>query len=89
MIPKAASDCAVCIIEGLADRDENIDTGIRDYSAKLYQLFLDGIIGRNSSKGFAFCLNRYRKYLTALKQIALRDYATPASVAFKGWIAVL
>ena len=40
---------------------------------EISQIFLDGIIGRNFSKGLAFYLDRYREYLAALKQITLRD----------------
>jgi hypothetical protein len=39
IISKAASDCAAGVIEGLADRYENIQLRIRDYQAKLQQLF--------------------------------------------------
>jgi hypothetical protein len=171
VISKAASDCAAGIIEGLADRYENIHARVRDYSAKLpqlfdayarldllfpetdvlemlespkkfmqtinveardlerviiinaldllyfwmyqprsrsvlkssigdmseeerqifvrsqyvlqrereiSQLFLDGIIGRNFSRGLAFYLDRYREYLAALEEIASRDRAAPS-----------
>jgi hypothetical protein len=163
VISKAASDCVAGVIEGLADRYENIRDRARDYAAKLSQLFdiyarlellfpetdvlsmlespkkfmqtinteardlerivsinaldllyfwmyqprsrsvlssrvrtmsdeerqifirsqcilqrereisklfLDGIIGRNFSKGLAFYLDRYREYLKALRRIA-------------------
>ena len=39
VISKAASDCVAGVIEGLADRYENIRVRARDYSAKLRQLF--------------------------------------------------
>lgn len=39
IISKAASDCVAGVIEGLADRYENIQLRIRDYEAKLRQLF--------------------------------------------------
>jgi len=39
IISKAASDCVAGIIEGLADRAENIRVRLRDYSSKLDQLF--------------------------------------------------
>ena len=39
VISKAASDCVAGIIEGLADRYENIRVRTRDYTAKLRQLF--------------------------------------------------
>ena len=39
IISKAASDCVAGIIEGLADRYENLRQRERDYSAKLGQLF--------------------------------------------------
>jgi hypothetical protein len=177
VISKAASDCVAGVIEGLADRYENIHARVRDYSAKLCQLFdtyarlellfpetevllmlespkkfiqtinaeaqdleriiiinaldllyfwmyqprsrsvlkariqsmseeerqifvrsqcilqrereisqlfLDGIIGRNFSKGLAFYLDRYREYLEALRQIALRDQAAPTSATIEG-----
>jgi hypothetical protein len=173
VISKSASDCVAGVIEGLADRYENIHARVRDYSAKLCQLFdtyarlellfpetdvlemlespkkfmqtinaeaqdleriiiinaldllyfwmyqprsrsvlktriqnmseeerqifvrsqcilqrereisqlfLDGIIGRNFSKGLAFYLDRYREYLEALRQIALRDPSAPTAV---------
>ncbi len=44
---------------------------------EISQLFLDGIIGRNFSKGLAFYLDRYREYLAALRQIPLRDRSAP------------
>jgi hypothetical protein len=177
VISKAASDCVAGVIEGLADRYENIRVRARDYSAKLRQLFdtyarlellfpetdvlkmlespkkfmqtinaeaqdlerviiinaldllyfwmyqprsrsvlkarirtmseeerqifvrsqcilqrereisqlfLDWIIGRDFSKGLAFYLDRYREYLVALKQIALRDQAAPTAATIKG-----
>jgi len=176
VISKAASDCVAGVIEGLADRHENIHARVRDYSAKLCQLFdtyarlellfpetdvlemlespkkfmqtinaeaqdleriiiinaldllyfwmyqprsrsvlkarirnmseeerqifvrsqcilqrereisqlfLDGIIGRNFSKGLAFYLDRYREYLEALRQIALQDQAAPTAATIK------
>jgi hypothetical protein len=39
VISKAASDCVAGVIEGLADRHENIRARAGDYSAKLRQLF--------------------------------------------------
>jgi hypothetical protein len=177
VISKAASDCVAGVIEGIADRYENIHARVRDYTAKLSQLFdiyarlellfpetdvlsmlespkkfmqtinaeaqdleriiiinaldllyfwmyqphsrsvlkdrirsmseeerqifirsqcilqrereisqlfLDGIIGRNFSKGLAFYLDRYREYLAALRQIALPDHAAPTSATIKG-----
>lgn len=39
VISKAASDCVAGVIEGLADRYENIRLRTRDYSAKILQLF--------------------------------------------------
>jgi hypothetical protein len=51
---------------------------------EISQLFLDGIIGRNFSKGLAFYLDRYREYLEALKQIALRDETAPTAATIKG-----
>jgi len=177
VISKAASDCVAGVIEGLADRYENIRARVSDYSAKLCQLFdtyarlellfpetdvlemlespkkfmqtinaeaqdlervisinaldllyfwmyqprsrsvlkarirtmseeerqifvrsqwilqrereisqlfLDWIIGRDFSKGLAFYLDRYREYLVALKQIALREQAAPTAATIKG-----
>jgi hypothetical protein len=37
---------------------------------EISQLFLDGIIGRNFSRGLAFYLNRYREYLENLSRMA-------------------
>jgi hypothetical protein len=51
---------------------------------EISQLFLDGIIGRNFSKGLAFYLDRYPEYLAALKQMASPDHSTPSSTANKG-----
>ncbi len=172
VISKAASDCVAGIIEGLADRYENIRLRMRDYQAKLgqlfdtyarlellfpemdvlamleapkefirtlsteardleriiiinaldllyfwmyqprarsvlaarisgmsaeerqifvrsqcilqrqreiSQLFLDGIIGRNFSRGLAFYLDRYGEYLESLRRMAFRDSAPPAT----------
>ena len=177
MISKAASDCVAGVIEGLADRHENIRARVGDYSAKLRQLFdtytrlellfpemdvlemlespkkfiqtinteaqdleriiiinaldllyfwmyqprsrsalktrirnmseeerqifvrsqyilqrqreisqlfLDGIIGKNFSKGLAFYLDRYPEYLAALQQMASPDQSTPSSTTIKG-----
>jgi hypothetical protein len=39
VISKTASDCVAGVIEGLADRHENIRLRVRDYSTKLHQLF--------------------------------------------------
>jgi hypothetical protein len=39
VISKGASDCVAGVIEGLADRHENIHSRARDYTAKLCQLF--------------------------------------------------
>ena len=39
---------------------------------EISQLFLDGIIGRNFSRGLAFYLDRYKEYLESLRRIALR-----------------
>ncbi|MHB9097775.1 MAG: hypothetical protein ACYC5X_08125 [Syntrophales bacterium] len=172
VISKAASDCVAGIIEGLADRYENIRQRMRDYRAKLgqlfdtyarlellfpemdvlamleapkefirtlsseaqeleriiiinaldllyfwmyqprarsvlmarikamseeerqifvrsqyilqrqreiSQLFLDGIIGRNFSKGLAFYLDRYAEYLQSLQRMALTEGAPQTS----------
>lgn len=73
MISKTASDCVAGVIEGLADRYENIRLRERDYKAKLSQLFLDGIIGRNFSRGLAFYLDRYEEYLENLRRMAFPD----------------
>ena len=40
---------------------------------EISQLFLDGIIGRNFSRGLAFYLDRYGEYLESLRQMAFRD----------------
>ncbi len=37
---------------------------------EISQLFLDGIIGRNFSRGLAFYLDRYEGYLEALRRMA-------------------
>ena len=39
IISKAASDCVAGVIEGLADRSENIRVRLRDYRSKLEQVF--------------------------------------------------
>ena len=39
---------------------------------EISQLFLDGIIGRNFSKGLAFYLERYDEYLESLRQMVFR-----------------
>jgi len=39
---------------------------------EISQLFLDGIIGRNFSRGLAFYLDRYKEYLESLRRIAFR-----------------
>ncbi|MBE0558431.1 MAG: hypothetical protein IH628_14475, partial [Proteobacteria bacterium] len=40
---------------------------------EISQLFLDGIIGRNFSRGLAFYLDRYGEYLESLRRIAFRN----------------
>ena len=40
---------------------------------EISQLFLDGIIGRNFSRGLAFYLDRYEEYLESLQRMAFRD----------------
>jgi hypothetical protein len=40
---------------------------------EISQLFLDGIIGRNFSRGLAFYLDRYQEYLESLRRLAFRD----------------
>jgi hypothetical protein len=40
---------------------------------EISQLFLDGIIGRNFSRGLAFYLDRYEEYLESLRRMAFRD----------------
>ena len=42
---------------------------------EISQLFLDGIIGRNFSRGLAFYLDRYREYLESLMQMPFLDSA--------------
>ncbi len=39
---------------------------------EISQLFLDGIIGRNFSRGLSFYLDRYREYLDTLRQMSFR-----------------
>jgi hypothetical protein len=39
---------------------------------EISQLFLDGIIGKNFSRGLAFYLDRYKEYLESLSRIAFR-----------------
>ena len=36
-------------------------------------LFLDGIIGRNFSRGLAFYLDRYREYLESLRRMVFSE----------------
>lgn len=40
---------------------------------EISQLFLDGIIGRNFSRGLAFYLERYREYLEGLRQMVFQE----------------
>jgi hypothetical protein len=40
---------------------------------EISQLFLDGIIGRNFSRGLAFYLDRYEEYLECLRRMAVRN----------------
>ncbi|MBU3932143.1 MAG: hypothetical protein KKF01_06850, partial [Proteobacteria bacterium] len=42
---------------------------------EISQLFLDGIIGKNFSRGLAFYLDRYREYLESLMQMPFLDSA--------------
>ncbi len=46
---------------------------------EISQLFLDGIIGRNFSKGLAFYLDRYEEYLQSLQRMALTEGAPQTS----------
>jgi hypothetical protein len=43
---------------------------------EISQLFLDGIIGKNFSKGLAFYLDSYRGYLETLRNAMVRDAAS-------------
>jgi hypothetical protein len=45
---------------------------------EISQLFLDGIIGRNFSKGLAFYLDRYEEYLASLQRMARTQGAPQA-----------
>jgi hypothetical protein len=47
--------------------------GILQRQREISQLFLDGIIGRNFSRGLAFYLDRYGEYLESLKRMAFPD----------------
>jgi hypothetical protein len=40
---------------------------------EISQLFLDGLIGRNFSRGLAFYLDRYEEYLVSLRRMAFPD----------------
>jgi len=40
---------------------------------EISQLFLDGLIGRNFSRGLAFYLDRYEEYLRSLRRMAFPD----------------
>jgi hypothetical protein len=42
---------------------------------EISQLFLDGIIGKNFSKGLAFYLDSYQVYLETLRSMMVRDTA--------------
>jgi len=47
---------------------------------EISQLFLDGIIGRNFSRGLAFYLNRYQEYLESLRRMAFSYSVIQAAV---------
>jgi hypothetical protein len=42
---------------------------------EISQLFLDGIIGKNFSKGLAFYLDSYQGYLETLRNMMVRNTA--------------
>jgi hypothetical protein len=46
---------------------------------EISQLFLDGIIGKNFSRGLAFYLDRYKEYLESLSRIAFRRSISQAN----------
>lgn len=51
---------------------------------EISQLFLDGIIGRNFSRGLAFYLDRYGEYLDSLSKMAFPDSVPPKGAASTG-----
>ena len=50
---------------------------------EISQLFLDGIIGRNFSRGLAFYLDRYREYLESLRRMVFPEPAGQTTVTLK------
>jgi hypothetical protein len=51
---------------------------------EISQLFLDGIIGRNFSRGLAFYLDRYGEYLESLRRMAFLDAGPQADTTPNG-----
>jgi hypothetical protein len=51
---------------------------------EISQLFLDGIIGRNFSRGLAFYLDRYEEYLKSLRRMAFGDIASQTDETSSG-----
>ncbi|MBU4370992.1 MAG: hypothetical protein KKD68_03755 [Proteobacteria bacterium] len=50
---------------------------------EISQLFLDGIIGRNFSRGLAFYLDRYREYLESLRRMVFQEPSAQTTVTLK------
>ncbi len=67
-------------IRGMSEEERQIfvrSQYILQRQREISQLFLDGIIGRNFSRGLAFYLDRYEEYLESLRKMAFLDPAPP------------
>ncbi|MHB8771994.1 MAG: hypothetical protein ACYC7J_13435 [Syntrophales bacterium] len=63
-------------IRGMSEEERRIFVSSQSVllrQREISQLFLDGIIGRNFSRGLAFYLDRYREYLEGLRRLAFPD----------------
>ena len=73
--PRARSVLKVRI-RGMSEEERRIfvsSQSVLQRQREISQLFLDGIIGRNFSRGLAFYLDRYEEYLESLQRMAFRD----------------
>nr|MDA8125361.1 hypothetical protein [Deltaproteobacteria bacterium] len=71
-------------IAAMSDEERRIffsSQGILQREKEISQLFLDGIIGRNFSRGLSFYLDSYAGYLEALRRMVFEELQTPEEVA--------
>ncbi len=73
-------------IRTMSDEERQIFTRsqcILQREREISQLFLDGIIGRNFSRGLAFYLDRYREYLESLRRMVFPELSDQTTITLK------